>query len=645
MKTNFGRLSLFWILLGLTPQVRAQTDSNIVVVAFATSTSTPLNAGFAGFPTEVLGTGVKYGDTNLQRVASALSPGWLLFPGGSTSDAFDWSSGLTVQSWINEIGANGNAVVSNLCQVTYNALLGKGGAKFSDFAGLAAGLGGAKIIVCINGFTDTAASAGALAQYALSNHIQVAVWELCNEPYLFKGAGNFFANGTDYANKMKPYRDAIKAADSNAVVAVFFSDPALPGTAWDNDLANYTNRYWDAVVYHHYPRLPTNGAFADLMAMDNGILFSTTTSFVTNQLMSQNSSNVTYLITELNPTLGNGDGTQNLPTGTLYGGIFASEYVMRMSTVPQMSFVGSYQLINGSGVDTTNKYWNAVTKAAADGYVTNTIGLPFGYFLSAQASAEAVVYWALNRSTAVYPTTIGANGPTVPMDTNGIGTMPAAYAQAYQGGNGKQYVLLTNKGSNAVPVEITQDGVALTNQLLQSFVTAGDPSLLNTNPPVNNAVLQTSTVANPISIPGYSVVRLEWTVYNGSPGITSQPQGQTVVQDQGATFSVAASGNAPLSYQWYFNSAAVSAATNVTLALVDVQTNQAGNYTVVMTNSSGSITSQVAAPVGEAYVILASTNLQNWTPIYTNVAPLGGLLFTDPAATNLGTRWYRGTVQ
>jgi hypothetical protein len=51
----------------------------------------------------------------------------------------------------------------------------------------------------------------------------------------------------------------------------------------------------------------------------------------------------------------------------------------------------------------------------------------------------------------------------------------AIYAQMYQGGNGKRYVVLTNKGSNAVPVQITQDGVEVTNQLLETFVTGSDP--------------------------------------------------------------------------------------------------------------------------------------------------------------------------
>src|SRR5271169_5791353 len=77
----------------------AQTATN-VVVAFTTTNSTPLNSGFAGFTTELLSTGTEYGDTNMQQLAATLSPGWLLFPAGTTGDAFDWSSGLTSQSWI-----------------------------------------------------------------------------------------------------------------------------------------------------------------------------------------------------------------------------------------------------------------------------------------------------------------------------------------------------------------------------------------------------------------------------------------------------------------------------------------------------------------------------------------------------------------
>jgi len=65
-----------------------------------------------------------------------------------------------------------------------------------------------------------------------------------------------------------------------------------------------------------------------------------------------------------------------------------------------------------------------------------------------------------------------------------------------------------------VPVQITRDGVELTNQLLETFVTGSDPGVVNANPPQNTMVIQTNTVTNPFTIPEYRVVLLEWTVFN-----------------------------------------------------------------------------------------------------------------------------------
>ena len=505
--------------LWLTPEARAQSNTN-VVVAFSTTNATPLNPGFAGFATEILDTGLEYDNTNFQQFASMLSPGWLRYPSGTSDDAFNWATGLTDTNWINVIGAHGDASTSNSCTFTYLPLLGKGGAQFTNFASLARNVGGARIIVCVNCFTDTTNSAGAFAAFALSNHIPVAAWELCNEPYLFQGTNDFFTNGTDYANQMLPYRNAIKAADSNAVVAVFFSDPAVGGQSWDKALINYPNKYWDAVSYHYYPQ-PALTNFSDLMAYDNGLLASNTTSYVTNYLATNNNPNVTFMITEFQPVQGSGAGTGNQtpnePSMTLYGGIYASEFVMRMSTVPQMKFVGNFQLFNRNGITATNVFRSAVVNAANSGYTTNTQNLPFGFYLSAQATAQAVAYWAVNRSTAVYATTVATNGPTVPINTNYDATMPAVYAQAYQGGNGKRYVVLMNKSATNAPVQIIQDGIVLTNQFLETFVTGSDPSVTNAPPPNSVVQIQTNTVTNPIIIPEYSVVRLEWTVFNVPP--------------------------------------------------------------------------------------------------------------------------------
>jgi hypothetical protein len=499
------------ILLGslwLALETHAQSNNN-VVVGFASTNSTPLNPGFAGFSTEMLANAVEYGDTNLQRVAASLSPGWLRYPSGALEDAFAWTNGQTVTSWIGQFPA----AEQSLLNATIKLATGKGGVLLSDFAAMCANVGGAKMVVTINGFSDSAESAGGFAQYALTNHIPVAVWELCNEPYVFAGPrSSFFQNSADYVTKMKPYRDAIKAADSNAVVAIYFSDAGFTEPNWDSGLATYTNKYWDAAVYHHYPQI-AGSTFPNLMVLDNWELASNTTARVRNYLMPMNNSNVTYFISEFAPANGNGTGGQNPPTTTLYGGIYAAEYLLRLSTIPQMSFVGPYQLLDPAGIAITNNNYSAVSTAYNQGRTTNTAGLPFGFFLSAQVCGSSVADWALARSTAVYATTVGTNGPTVPIDTNGIATIPAIYAQAYQGGNGKRYVLLTNKGSNAVPVQITQDGVVLTNQLLETFVTGSDPSATNAPPPNSAIQIQAQMTNNPVTIPEYSVVRLEWTVF------------------------------------------------------------------------------------------------------------------------------------
>jgi alpha-L-arabinofuranosidase len=513
MKTSVGALPLL-ACLWLTPTGMAQTNTNLVVVAFSTTTNTtPLNPGFTGFCTELLASAVEYSDTNFQQITTTLSPGWLRYPGGALEDAFAWTNGLTVTNWIFEFPP----AETNLLNDTVKTLVGKGGALFGDFAAMCRNVGGARIVVCVNAYTDTTNSAAAFAAYALTNHIPVAAWELANEPYVFTGEGtyDFFQNSTNYVAKMKPYRDAIKSVNSNAVVAIYFNDAGVAEpNAWDTDLSLYADKYWDAVVYHHYPVLPTNGvSFSDLMALDNWELASNTTSRLLDYLIPMNNTNVTFLITEYAPARGNGAGLQNPPCASLYAGIYSAEYALRMSTLPQMTFVGPYQLLDANGIGQTNTFFPAITTACSEGRTTNTAGLPFGFFLGAQAAGEAVANWALTRSTTVYATTIGTNGPTVPLVTNGAASIPAVYAQAYQGGNGKRYVVLTNKGSNAVPVQITQDGATLTNQFLETFVTGTDPSATNSSPQNSPIQIQTATVTNTVTIPGYSVVRLEWTVF------------------------------------------------------------------------------------------------------------------------------------
>jgi hypothetical protein len=157
------------------------------------------------------------------------------------------------------------------------------------------------------------------------------------------------------------------------------------------------------------------------------------------------------------------------------------------------------------------------------------------------------------------------------------------------------------------------------------------------------------------------------------PGITTQPQNQTVALGQTASFSVVATSTVPLNYQWYCNGSLLAGATNSTLAVTGVHTNDAGGYMALVGNSAGFVLSATASltvtnpsvklsaasgqsmtssgftfqfsiPVGSTYVIQASTNLINWTSIATNVSATGTATFTDPAAANFGRRLYRVMV-
>jgi formylglycine-generating enzyme required for sulfatase activity len=78
------------------------------------------------------------------------------------------------------------------------------------------------------------------------------------------------------------------------------------------------------------------------------------------------------------------------------------------------------------------------------------------------------------------------------------------------------------------------------------------------------------------------------------PSIVGQPVGRTNLVDTTASFGVTATGTLPLVYQWRYAGAALAGATNGTLVLANVQTNQAGAYDVVVTNAYGSVTSSVA---------------------------------------------------
>ncbi|HXP86162.1 MAG TPA: hypothetical protein VN841_15665 [Bryobacteraceae bacterium] len=492
----------------------AATWSGLTALGQSTATididatqATALNPNFSGFNDEVTFP-PEYFDYRLNNLAAQLTPGWVRYPSGLFSDAFNWQTGLMVPSWVAQFqGTN----IEPLLTGSVGWVNGKGGGAFVDAANRA-NFWGAKLIIDVNGYTDTPQSAGQMAAYAKANHIPVAVWELSNEPYFYK---QFFSSGADYAMKMKPYRDAIKAADPSAVVAIFFSDAGdtTPNPPWDQSLGAYADQYWDAVTYHHYPPQST-GAFSQWMADENAVLASRTSAYVTKHLAPLNPPGMKFLISEFLPSSdGLGSGT-SVTDGTLYGAIYAAEYVMRMSAVPSMLYVGMHALTGTRGVNAAATHYMDAQNAYNSGTTIDTLTLNFGFFTEAQPLGLAVLNGVMKNATTVLSTTVSGGAMVA---ATGLGQIPALYAQAYAAGSGQQSVVITNKSATAHQVTVRLGGSPVQGTMPVQFIAGSDPTAVNTASNANIVAVQSSTSSNPVTVPAYSVVRVDLN----SPSITA----------------------------------------------------------------------------------------------------------------------------
>lgn len=95
------------------------------------------------------------------------------------------------------------------------------------------------------------------------------------------------------------------------------------------------------------------------------------------------------------------------------------------------------------------------------------------------------------------------------------------------------------------------------------------------------------------------------------PTITAQPTNLVVNVGSNATFRVTATGTAPLGYQWRFNGTNLNGSISSVLTLVNVQSGNAGAYSVVVSNAGGSVTSSPA--------LLAVNPLAPCAPVFANL--------------------------
>ncbi len=79
-----------------------------------------------------------------------------------------------------------------------------------------------------------------------------------------------------------------------------------------------------------------------------------------------------------------------------------------------------------------------------------------------------------------------------------------------------------------------------------------------------------------------------------APSVLLQPASQSVPEGNSAQLEVSAAGTSPLSYEWFGPAGQILGARSNILAFPEVRQADAGSYTVRVSNSAGSVTSQVA---------------------------------------------------
>ncbi len=130
--------------------------------------------------------------------------------------------------------------------------------------------------------------------------------------------------------------------------------------------------------------------------------------------------------------------------------------------------------------------------------------------------------------------------------------------------------------------------------LNQSNLLAGATNavLTLTNVQLANAGNYSVQVTNLMGSTNSTVASL--TVLTFPPAVTAQPTNQTVQVGGMVSFNATVTGTAPLLYQWSVNGLSITGATNTTLTITNVQSSQAGNYALSVTNAYGSTVSSNA---------------------------------------------------
>jgi hypothetical protein len=254
-----------------------------------------------------------------------------------------------------------------------------------------------------------------------------------------------------------------------------------------------------------------------------------------------------------------------------------------------------------------------ITKAVAFGGGFTVTGPPLPLPLAVGQSATFMARFAPSAiGSASGSLLITSTQETTPQLTSGSGSATPSVV------TDQKTIAMAGTGVSAAPSITTQPAsqTVTSGQTATFSVTSSGAAPLNYQWSKNGAAINGATSASyttPATATSDSGSRFTVVVSNSAgnvtsnaatltviaaataPSITTQPASQSVTVGQTAIFSVTASGTAPLSYQWRKNGTSISGATSTSYNTPATSASDSGSqFTVVVSNSAGNITSKAA---------------------------------------------------
>ena len=217
--------------------------------------------------------------------------------------------------------------------------------------------------------------------------------------------------------------------------------------------------------------------------------------------------------------------------------------------------------------------------------------------------------------------------PTVPSPSSPPSISAQPSSQTVIAGQAATFSV-TASGTTPLSYQWSKNGTAIAGGTAASYVTPATTAS-------DNGTQFTVTVTDSAGSLTSGAATL---TVNSLPSISAQPSSQAVIAGQAATFSVTASGTAPLSYQWSKNGTAIAGGTAASYVTPATTASDNGaQFTVTVTDGAGNLTSSAATLTVNPATFILNVNKTSLTFGNVNVGSnsMQGVTLTNGGNSNI----------